>query len=190
MDSDANAPTAPEVKPRPNARMPVGVIVERRTLAHPGQEFAWRPVAVEPEALAGTPWSVRRDKGARVEFFAGVHVIELAPSETFLYQHNLDMAEPSIYVVLRFDRAVAPHGVKVALVTASPADGEAYMASGEDIVERVPMPETLRAWLADYIAAYPPVDHFKKRKRHRQDPNRGFGKGGQIVGGGEHGDSS
>jgi hypothetical protein len=92
---------------------------------------------------------------------------------------NLAEPIPSVYVVLRRDPSLPPPGIVVRHVTVSPGEAEAYAVDGEHIVEKVPMPEALMAWLGDYVRAYHVEEAFKKRKRTRIDPSKGFGKGAE-----------
>ncbi len=171
LQAGACAP-APDRPPDPYARFAVGVIVERRRLAGPWQQIAWRPVAVVPGGEAAEPWTPIEDSGERTRFFAGMGEIDLHPRECANYRANLLTAEPSVYVVLRPDAAAGPFGLRVQQVSVSPSEGEAYMVSGEDIVERVPMPGPIAEWLAAYVAAYHVEEEFRKRRRERYDPNR------------------
>lgn len=155
-------------------RMPVGVFVERRKAVSAWADFVWRPVAVVAGSPALAPWTVACREGDTVRYFAGVFEMELFPRETANYRTNLSMPDPSVYVVVQSD-ATAPQGLALRFVTVSPSEAEAYM-DGAHIVERVPMPEAVGLWLADYVAAYHVEEKFQKRKRKPHDPRKGFGR--------------
>ena len=157
-------------------RMPVGVIVERRQATNPWDDYIWRAVALVPGAPSNAPWSVVREEGVAVQFFAGNFELELHPRETMMYRDNLLGRSPSAYVVLQLDATAEPHGVAVRLVTVSPGDAEAYM-DGAYSVDPVPLPDVIAAWLEDYVAQFHVDEAFRKRKRKPHDPRKGFGRG-------------
>jgi hypothetical protein len=157
-------------------RMPVGVIVERRKATNPWDDVLWRAVAIVPGAAPTEPWSVVREDGGTAQFFAGNFTLELHPREAAMYRDNLTGLSPAVYVVLQIDRTAEPHGVAVRLVTVSPGDAEAYM-DGTYIVDPVPIPDVVAAWLEDYVATFHVEEAFRKRKRKPHDPRKGFGRG-------------
>jgi hypothetical protein len=153
-------------------RLPVGVIVERRKASNPWDDFIWRAIAIVPGAAPPEPWSVMREEPGATQYFAGTFELELHPRETMLYRDNLEGHAPSAYVVLVRDPAVEPHGILVRHVTVSPGDAEAYM-DAVSIVDAVPMPDIVRAWLEDYIAAFHVEQVFRRRQRKPYDPRKG-----------------
>jgi hypothetical protein len=157
-------------------RMPVGVIVERRKARNPWDDFIWRAVAVVPGAAPTAAWSVVHEEPEATQYFAGTFTLELYPRETGLYRDNLSSPAPSVYVAMLRDPAAEPHGLVVRHVTLSPGDAEAYM-DAVSMVDPVPMPEVLAAWLADYIAAFHVEEVFRKRERKPYDPRKGLGRG-------------
>lgn len=54
------------------------------------------------------------------------------------------------------------------LVTVSPYEAQDYADSGEEIIEKVPMPPALRVWLQDFVDANHHEEPFKKRKRDKK----------------------
>jgi hypothetical protein len=54
------------------------------------------------------------------------------------------------------------------MVTASPYEGQDYADNGEDLVEKVPMPEGLIAWVRDYALQHHHEEAFIKRKRDKK----------------------
>jgi hypothetical protein len=150
----------------------VGVIVERRKAKSAWQDYVWQPVEVVMVVPPLAPWSVMREEGGTARFFAGAFTMELFPNETVSYRMNLIDERPGIYVVLREDSA-SPLGMALVLVSPSPADAEAYMEGGQAVVDKVPMPEGVAAWLAAYVETFHVDEQFRKRKRGRDKPKAG-----------------
>jgi hypothetical protein len=152
-------------------KMTVGVVVERRKLDNPWQDYGWQSVEIVPGAPQTAPWTVMREEGSTLLLFAGTFAMELHPRDTISYRTNLELG-PSIYVVLRADSG-QPYGLRLEMVTPSPYDAEAYMEGGADIVDKVPMPDVIVGWLADYVAAFHVEEEFKKRRRDKPGQARG-----------------
>ncbi|MDT2057996.1 MAG: DUF3305 domain-containing protein, partial [Planktomarina sp.] len=55
----------------------------------------------------------------------------------------------------------------VVLATASPYEAQDYADTGEELVEKVPMPEGLAAWIRDYIEEHHEDEVFIKRRRDK-----------------------
>jgi len=153
----------------PLARIPVGVIVERRKAKSAWADFVWRPVGVlagEPDAA---PWTVLDGDADRTIFYAGIAEIALYRSDCSNYRANLATDAPRLWAVLRATGTDPPFAIVA--VTADPSEGEALTASGTDLVESLPMPEPIRAAVAAFIAEHHVEDAlFFKRKRDRADP--------------------
>lgn len=149
------------------ARIPVGVIVERRKANSPWSEFVWRPTAVLGGVPDADPWTRLSVETAAITFYAGTSQIELHRCDTENYRDNLLSAVPSVWVELLETEGHPPYVIGV--VTADPAEGEGLVA-GHGIVEAVPMP----AYVRDVVAAFVDTHHveraFEKRKRDRADP--------------------
>ena len=54
------------------------------------------------------------------------------------------------------------------LVTASPFEGQDYADNGTDLVEKVPMPAGLIAWIRDFALEHHVDEDFIKRRRDRK----------------------
>ena len=91
--------------------------------------------------------------------------LTLWAAETEAYLANLTDTIPSVYVVLREDTGDAPFDV--VLVTASTYEAQDYADSSEEIVEKVPMPDGLIAWVRDFVQEYHQHEDFVKRRRDR-----------------------
>lgn len=146
--------------------IPVGVVVERRKAMSPWADFVWQPVAVLPDKPGTPPWTVLRQDGDRTTYYADSAVLELFRTETAHYRDNL-AAGAKLWVVLR-PTDVEP-AYQVARVTADPFEGESYTEAGNDIVEAVPMPDTIREALEAFVAEHHVEQPFFKRKRDRSD---------------------
>lgn len=156
-------------------KMPLGVVLERRDLDNRWQPFAWKPVAVLPGAAPVTEWRELMRGERFVRWHAATLPLELHRAETEAYRVNLAGRSPSTYVVLRktepSDRT-AGHDVAPFLVTASPYEAEGYLA-GDDMVEAVPMPEALMAWVQAFVERHHVDQPFVKRKRKRAKAENG-----------------
>jgi hypothetical protein len=166
--------------------MRLGVVVERRKSDHPWQDHAWVPVAVLPGAPESEGWRPIAEGPGWVRYHAGTLALELFPKETEAYLYNLTAAQPAVYVILRRREAGDVSGadgpdVTLFHVTVSGDEVRDYLDSGTDIIEGVPMPPLVRAWIEDYVARYHKDEPFEKRVRKRwRDadlPDRSGGKG-------------
>jgi hypothetical protein len=150
-------------------RIVVGVLVERSKAASPWIDFVWRPAAV----LVGEPdtplWTTLFDDGERATFYVGPASIALHRTDTANYRDNLETGAPLLWVVLRETGAKPPYAVF--LVTADPAEGEGMTAAGNDIVDTVPMPESIRDVVAAFVAEHHVEQVFVKRQRSRANPD-------------------
>jgi hypothetical protein len=148
-------------------RMALGVVVERRELDNRWQPWAWKAVAVIPGAPPVDTWRelVRGERFVR--WHAATLPLELHRTETEGYRANLSGRVPAIYVVLRAVQpspSTAGNDVCPFAVTASPYDAEGYM-EGDDLVEAVPMPHGLIAWVRAFVERHHVDQPFVKRKR-------------------------
>jgi hypothetical protein len=154
----------------------VGVVIERRKAMNPWADFVWQPLAVLPDEPDAEPWTVLKEDGERTSFYAGPAVVELHRTDTTHYRENL-AAGAQLWVVLRPTDAEPPY--EVVAVTADPFEGEGYTQAGDDIVEAVPMPETIRDTLEAFVAEHHVERTFYKRKRDRAD-KEALGRRGRV----------
>jgi hypothetical protein len=155
-------------KPEPLARLPVGVVVEKRKLNNPWAEFAWLPVAVLPGTPDTAPWTKLDEQHGVTRFYAGAREVELFAGSGGFYRDNLLSGEPSLWVVLRPTGTEPPFMVLV--VTADPHEGEAFTQAGNDLVEPVAMPEPIREAIELFVAEHYVETQFFKRRRDAADP--------------------
>src|SRR3990172_834276 len=155
---------------RNSENMRVGVVVERRRIDHPWQEYSWRPVEIVPGAPTTTEWRVLPAGGGRTRSLAGAPALELSATRTEGYRFNLSQRIPVVFVVLRRDDGSPEHPYKVFHATVDPAEAQEYLEGGEDLVEGVPMPDAIVAWMRDYIARHHVEAPFQKRRRKPRAP--------------------
>ncbi len=155
-------------KQEPLARIAVGVVVERRKGTTPWADFVWRPVAALPGVPETPAWTLLAADDERATLYAGSAEIALFRTETANYRDNLASGAPALWVVLRPTAGDPPYDL--ILVTADPSEGEAYTESGADLVDSVPMPETVRTTLEEFVAAHHVEQPFHKRERKRENP--------------------
>ncbi|MEE4189674.1 MAG: DUF3305 domain-containing protein [Roseobacter sp.] len=134
-------------------------------------KWSWKAVAVLPGA-GDASWKLLRSQGDAAEFHAATLDLSLYQSDTEAYAHELGAREPSVYIVLRAKADAGPANLTVEHVTASPYEAQDYCDSGEEIVEKVPMPAALLAWVGEYVQAHHVDEPFIKRRRNKQSVDR------------------
>lgn len=145
--------------------MPLGVVLRRVPGVTRWQKHAWKAVAVMPGA-APAQWKELRRDGDAVEYHAATLPLELYRTDTEAYLQGLSDEPPSVYVIMRSASGDPP--LDVLLVTASPYEAQDYADTGEELVEKVPMPEGLVAWVHDFVQTHHEDDVFVKRKRDKK----------------------
>lgn len=147
--------------------MPVGIVVRRSPGISRWAKWSWKVVAVLPGAREAD-WVPLREENGVTDFHAATLPMTLHRRETEAYRVALTMEPPSIYVVMRpTEDADAPHDYEAFLVTASAFEAQDYCDSGEELVEQVPCPPGLVAWIREFADAHHVDEEFKKRKRDR-----------------------
>lgn len=148
--------------------IPLGVVVRRTPGVTRWARHSWKPVAVLPGAPPAD-WRLLREDGETREYHAATMPLSLHRTEVEAYKVSLTMEPPAVFVVLRpADTADAVHDVYIHAVTASAYEAQDYLDSGEEIVEAVPMPEGLVAWVRDFVDGHYEEAPFVKRKRDRK----------------------
>jgi hypothetical protein len=148
--------------------IPVGAVVERARSASPWVDYLWRPVSVlvgEPDTA---PWTKLNGDDERARFYAGHTNISLHAADTGQYRDNLASGSPALWVVLRPRESDPPY--ELFAVTADPSEGEAMTEAGSNIVEPVPMPESVQEFVMAFVREHHVERQFFKRKRDRADP--------------------
>lgn len=145
--------------------MPLGIVLRKKPGVTRWVPWVWSATAVLPGAGADDWRELRRD-GDVVEFHAATVMLELHGAETEAYLHGLTAQTPSIYVVMREADGDCP--LEIVLATASPYEAQDYTDSGEEIVEKVPMPEGLADWVRSFVEEFHEDEAFVKRKRDKK----------------------
>jgi len=149
--------------------MPLGVVIRRVPGVTRWVSHVWKAVAVLPGA-GPADWKELRRDGDAVEFHAATLPLELFRTDTEAYLHGLSAKVPAIYVVMR--DGAGSHPLDVVLVTASPYEAQDYADTGEELVEKVPMPEGLIAWIRDFVDLHHEDEVFIKRRRDKTRVDR------------------
>jgi hypothetical protein len=153
---------------KPHARIPVGVVVERRKAASAWVDAVWRAVAVLGGVPDAAPWTVIAAGEDVTTFYVGATEIELYRTEAEHYRSNLDSEEPSLWVALRPTGTVPPYALFA--VTADPAEGESFTQAGSDVVDVVPMPAAVREIVEAFVAQHHVVEpHYRRTRMDARD---------------------
>nr|BBJ02596.1 hypothetical protein YBY_04440 [Marinobacter nauticus] len=149
--------------------LPVGAVVRRTPGITRWARDIWTPVAVIPGAPEAF-WKEMVRNGEVVDYHAGTVTMQLFRADVEGYLVSLNMASPSVWVVLDRDTTgQSPSGWVVTTITASAHEALDTLDSGESIVEPVPIPESLAAWIKEFIDMHFVDEPFKKRRRDRVD---------------------
>jgi hypothetical protein len=150
------------------AKVPVGIVVERREAQSPWIDFTWKPVMALAGVPDASPWTMLSQDGDGATFYAGAAEIELHRTETANYRDNLGSGAPKLWVALRPTGVEPPY--EIFAVTADPAEGEAWTESGSDLIDVVPIPEAVRVVIDAFVAEHHVERPAHKRERDRADP--------------------
>ena len=161
------------------AKLAVGIVVERRKAASPWIDFTWKSVYVLAGLPDASPWTVLSEDSDGATFYAGAAEIELYRTETTNYRDNLATGAPLLWVVLEKSDGEQPYQLR--LVTADPAEGEAMTLVGENIVDSVPMPESIEQTIIAFIKEHHVEREFVKRRRDRANPEALARRSGEEV---------
>jgi hypothetical protein len=157
---------------KPLARIPVGVVVERRKATSAWVDTVWRSVAVLGGVPDAAPWTVIAAGEDVTTFYIGAAEIELYRTEAEHYRRNLESEPPCLWVALRPTGTDPPYALFA--VTADPAEGESFTQAGSDIVDAVPMPAAVREIVEAFVARHHVVEPQYRRTRTdgREDAER------------------
>lgn len=150
--------------------MPMGIVIRRLPGVTRWAKWVWKPVSVLPGA-GEAEWQILRQEENAVEYHAATLPLELHRTDTEAYRTALSEKTPSLYVVLReSDSPTRP--MEVLLVTASPYEGQDYADTGEEIVEKVPMPPGVIAWIDKFVRQHHEDERFIKRRRDKANTGK------------------
>ena len=147
----------------------VGAVVRRTPGVTRWARDVWKPVAVIPGAPDAFWKELVRD-GEVVDYHAGTVTMELFRADVESYLVSLNMAVPSVWIIMDRDESNrSPSGWFVSTITASAFEAQDSLDSGESFVEAVPIPESLAAWIDEFIQMHYIEEPFKKRRRKELD---------------------
>ncbi len=149
--------------------IPLGIVIRKVPGVTRWVDHVWKAVAVLPGA-GPAHWKELRRDGDVIEYHAATVPLELFRTDTEAYLHGLSTKIPAIYVVMRESEGADP--LDVVLATASPYEAQDYADTGEELVEKVPMPEGLVAWIRDYVEQHHEDEVFIKRRRDKSRVDR------------------
>lgn len=142
------------------AQLPIGVIMQRRSLNNRWVSEAWSAVGVVPQSDVHTGVLMLATSAERDTYLVpGLH-LELFPDEDEGYFENAMAPEPKVFVKWRMqDGRAMP-----VMASVSYAEGTRMFDCGE-AADGVSMPGEIRAWLLAYLQAnYQPRS---TRREHR-----------------------
>ncbi len=151
-----------------SATLPLGVVVRRAPGVTRWAKWSWRVTAVLPGAGPGEWREISRD-GDTIDYHAATAPLTLHRAETEAYIPALANTPPLVWVIFQTGEDDRP---VVLTVTASAYEAQDYSDNGEDLVEAVPMPEGLAAWVNDFVKRHHVDEEFVKRKRRRYFEDR------------------
>ena len=147
-------------------RRAIGVVAERQAIVdNPGADHRWRVTEVLAGPAQAAAWTVLEDAPGMRRYFAGNAELLLYPLETDALKANVEGPAPSVYVFLRH-AAEAP-GMVLLGATVDAGEAGAHVDSGSDVVEAVPMPAVIQAWVAGFVARHHVEREVFKRRRER-----------------------
>lgn len=152
-------------------RREVGVIAEWQAVDSPWCDHRWRVTEVLPGPAAVAPWAVLDEGPDRRRYFAGNAALLLFPLETDTLKHNLEGRQPAVYVFLR-TTAEAP-GMALLGATVCAGEAQAHVDTGSDLVEGVPMPPEIAAWVSGFVERHHVDRPNYKRRRDRSERGAG-----------------
>ncbi len=162
-----------------DAIMPISVVVERRETKSPWGEHLWRPLGVLPAAAAAESGKLLAEGDGWAHYQGGRLDIELFKRETEGYLTNLSQEPPRVFIVLRRNEEAEGLEFEPFMATVCPYEAMGYNEDNEDVVEGVPMPPDIMAWLREFVTAHHVDTPFVKRKNRRKDDNGGRTQGPQ-----------
>ncbi len=153
---------------RSEVSIPLGIVVEKRISNHPWADYIWTPVSVFLNASPTDKWKEMMKSPDCIRYHAGTLLLTLHRKETEALRSNLMLPVPELYIVLQEDEDPNAEFPYVAhAVTASAYDAQDMMDAGDDIVEKVAMPEPVAAFIQAFVAEHHVEEEFIKRKRDK-----------------------
>jgi hypothetical protein len=156
----------------------LGVLAMRRppvTRWGPGQ---LRPTAVLTPEPATPPNTLLLEEEGTQTWYLGGRDLTLWSGDTAHHRSNLNSGRAQVWVALRGND---PARAEVVCLTADPYEGEGLAGDLDLIVEAVPMPESVRAAVAAFVAEHHVDIEFKKRKRSPTHPDEADARPGPRI---------
>ncbi len=103
--------------------IPLGIVIERREIDHPWQDYIWVPVSVIPGAPpmeTTDEWKELQHGDGWIQYHAGTLELELYSGETDGYRKNLSEQQPFVYIVLNPGEEADEPEIMPFLATVSP----------------------------------------------------------------------
>lgn len=144
--------------------LPIGVVLRRTPGVTRWRKWAWTVSALLPGA-GPADWKLLREDGDVAEFHIGTVPLTLWRTDAEAYRIALSEKVVCGYVVLEPGDEDRPLSLK--LITANPHEAMQYAEGGEEIVEKVPLPPAMVAWLQEWTDQHFVEEPFVKRKRKR-----------------------
>ncbi|MGC2855762.1 DUF3305 domain-containing protein [Novispirillum sp. DQ9] len=148
--------------------LPVWVVAERRVLAGPWPTTRWTVTAVGPGTADMAPGTVLERGDGWERLYMGTAPLRLYAGETANYLHALRAERPTLAVILR--RAEGD-GMRLLTVTVDPGEVDVHADSGDDLIEAVPLPRAIGAWVRNFVAAHHVDRPVWRRRRDSADPD-------------------
>jgi hypothetical protein len=143
--------------------MQMGVVLRRAPGVTRWQREVWSLAGViEHAPPVGPEGRLLREAGEVAEFHAATLTLEMHRKDTDSLIQNLSAQVPAVWVALRGTGRPTPVAAMV-----SPFEASFYEVDGEDRVEKVAMPEGMKAWVADFVARHHVEEKFIKRRRDK-----------------------
>lgn len=148
--------------------LPLGIVVERRKSTHPWATWTWKPVSVFMNGAADAEWKEMVSGEDWTHYHAATLPLVLHRKETEALCLNLMLDIPELYIVMQeSDDEDSDFPLTTHLVTASSYEALDYLESGEDIIEKVEMPDAVAAFIQAFIDEHHVEEKFKKRRRDK-----------------------
>ncbi|HEV2160718.1 MAG TPA: DUF3305 domain-containing protein [Stellaceae bacterium] len=151
--------------PARNTIVPLGVVFERRRIAHTWQEWRWKPVAVIPGAPAIAQPALLREGDGWALYHLATLDLELFADETKDYRLNLSQKSPLVYVLWRSEASMPDGQPEPFRVTVCHSETQDYLDGGDVAADGVVMPVPVLSLLQAYVRTYHVDVPFKKRQR-------------------------
>ena len=150
----------------------VGVILRKSPSKSAWLKWEWQPVGLIPGSKT-EEWKLLREEAGVFEYHAGSTILLLHRAEVEAYKVALSMTPASAFVVMERDELAAEdHEYKVHTVTVSAYEAQDYCDTDEYLVEPVPMPSSLQAWVENFVDNHFDEKPFVKRKRDKVNVDR------------------